>query len=41
MSNEKITMKNIPDDEFFYGHKGCPGCGGSLAVRLALKVIGR
>ncbi len=37
---QKITMRNIPDDEFFYGHKACPGCGGSLAVRLALKVIG-
>ena len=40
MNSEKITMKNIPEDEFFYGHKACPGCGGSLAVRLALKVIG-
>jgi len=40
MKTEKITMKNIPEDEFFYGHKACPGCGGSLAVRLALKIIG-
>jgi pyruvate ferredoxin oxidoreductase beta subunit len=40
MNPKKITMKNIPEDEFFYGHKACPGCGGSLAVRLALKVIG-
>jgi len=37
---KKITMKNISDEEFFYGHKACPGCGGSLAVRLAMKVIG-
>lgn len=30
----------ISDDEFFYGHKACGGCGGSLAVRIALKVLG-
>ncbi|NTV03098.1 MAG: pyruvate synthase subunit beta [Chlorobiaceae bacterium] len=36
----KITARNLDDREFFYGHKGCPGCGGSLAVRLALKVLG-
>ena len=30
----------IRDDEFFYGHKACGGCGGSLAVRIALKVLG-
>ena len=36
----KITAKNIRDDEFFYGHKACAGCGGSLAVRMALKVLG-
>ncbi|MDR0819121.1 MAG: pyruvate synthase subunit beta [Oscillospiraceae bacterium] len=26
--------------EFFFGHKACAGCGGSLAVRIALKVLG-
>lgn len=36
----KITPKNITDKELFYGHKACAGCGGSLAVRLALKVLG-
>ncbi|KAF5081784.1 MAG: hypothetical protein JW783_15870 [Bacteroidales bacterium] len=36
----RITPKNITDQEFFYGHKACAGCGGSLAVRLALKVLG-
>lgn len=36
----KITAKNISDSEFFYGHKACAGCGGSLAVRIALKVLG-
>lgn len=36
----RITAKNMRDDEFFYGHKACAGCGGSLAVRIALKVLG-
>jgi pyruvate ferredoxin oxidoreductase beta subunit len=25
----------------FYGHKACGGCGGSLTVRLAMKVLGK
>jgi pyruvate ferredoxin oxidoreductase beta subunit len=41
MSKEKaINARNITDQELFYGHKACAGCGGSLAVRLALKVLG-
>jgi pyruvate ferredoxin oxidoreductase beta subunit len=35
-----IKIRDLTDDEFFFGHKGCGGCGGSLAVRLALKVLG-
>lgn len=35
-----ITVKTLNEDEFFYGHKACAGCGGSLAVRIALKVLG-
>ena len=35
-----IPAKTIHEDEFFYGHKACAGCGGSLAVRIALKVLG-
>ena len=35
-----LNAKNISDTEFFYGHKACAGCGGSLAVRMALKVLG-
>ena len=35
-----VNAKTLPDDEFFFGHKACAGCGGSLAVRLALKVLG-
>ena len=37
---KKINAKNITDKEYFYGHKACAGCGGSVAVRLALKVLG-
>ncbi len=32
---------SISRDEYFYGHKACAGCGGSLAVRAALKVLGK
>ena len=35
-----VTAKTLCEDEFFYGHKACAGCGGSLAVRIALKVLG-
>ncbi len=30
----------IADKEYFIGHKACAGCGGSLAVRIALKALG-
>ncbi len=36
----KPTAASIGDDELFFGHKACAGCGGSLAVRAALKVLG-
>jgi pyruvate ferredoxin oxidoreductase beta subunit len=35
-----LNAKTITDKEFFYGHKACAGCGGSLAVRLIMKVLG-
>ena len=35
-----VNAKSITDNEFFYGHKACAGCGGSLVVRQALKVLG-
>ncbi|AKL94063.1 pyruvate:ferredoxin oxidoreductase, beta subunit PorB [Clostridium aceticum] len=42
MRREKnINARNITDEEYFYGHKACAGCGGSLAVRLVLKVLGQ
>ena len=34
------AAESISREEFFYGHKACAGCGGSLAVRAALKVLG-
>jgi len=36
-----VNAKELLKDEFFYGHKACAGCGGSLAVRIALKVLGK
>ena len=36
-----VTANTLCRDEFFYGHKACAGCGGSLAVRAALKVLGK
>ena len=35
-----VTARNITEEEYFVGHKACAGCGGSIAVRLALKVLG-
>mgnify|MGYP006284037277 CR=1 FL=1 len=40
LATKRINAKNITDKEYFYGHKACAGCGGSVAVRLALKVLG-
>jgi pyruvate ferredoxin oxidoreductase beta subunit len=37
---QKINAKTITDKEFFYGHKACAGCGGSIAVRIIHKVLG-
>ena len=37
---EKKNARNIEEKELFYGHKACGGCGESLALRLALKVLG-
>lgn len=35
------NKNNITNDEFFFGHKACAGCGGALALRHALKVLGK
>ncbi len=37
---EPVSARTITQDEYFIGHKACAGCGGSIAVRLALKVLG-
>lgn len=39
-SNAKISIKTLPEAEYFVGHKACGGCGGSLVVRWVLKVLG-
>ncbi len=36
-----LNARNVSEEEYFYGHKACAGCGGSLAVRMALKVLGQ
>ena len=40
MKQIKLNARNIDSKEYFYGHKACGGCGESLALRLALKVLG-
>lgn len=35
-----LNAKTITNQELFYGHKACGGCGAALAIRLALKVLG-
>lgn len=36
-----LNVNTLAEDEFIYGHKACAGCGGALAVRIALKVLGK
>ncbi len=40
MDKKPINAKTLTNKEYFYGHKACGGCGESLAVRLALKILG-
>jgi len=35
------NLKSLLDDELVYGALMCAGCGGSLALRIALKVVGK
>lgn len=37
---QKISIKTLPDEEYFVGHKGCGGCGGTLVLRWTLKALG-
>ncbi|HWQ20870.1 MAG TPA: thiamine pyrophosphate-dependent enzyme [Methanotrichaceae archaeon] len=41
VDSKRINAKTITDEEFFYGHKACAGCGGSIATRLVMKVLGK
>jgi pyruvate ferredoxin oxidoreductase beta subunit len=40
ITNIRISPAKLSDEELFIGHKACAGCGGCVAVRLALKVLG-
>lgn len=40
-ATKALNARTISNEELFFGHRACAGCGGSLAVRLALKAIGR
>jgi pyruvate/2-oxoacid:ferredoxin oxidoreductase beta subunit len=36
------TIKELPEEDYFLsGHTACPGCGGAMVVREALKVFGK
>jgi pyruvate ferredoxin oxidoreductase beta subunit len=35
-----VTLRDLPDEELFYGHKACPGCAATIVTRLILKVTG-
>ncbi|QNB46524.1 pyruvate synthase subunit beta [Thermanaerosceptrum fracticalcis] len=35
-----VNVRNLPDQELFYGHKACQGCGAATAARLVLKITG-
>lgn len=40
MINKSNSTRGLTKDEYFFGHKACGGCGGSLVVRLVLKTLG-
>src|SRR6056297_650465 len=41
MADKMITnAREMTNTEYLYGHRACVGCGGSLALRLAMKVFG-
>ena len=35
-----INARTLPNEELFYGHKACGGCGESLALRHIMKILG-
>jgi len=37
-----MKIKDLPREEYFtYGHTACPGCGGAIVARIAMKVFGK
>jgi len=35
------TIKELPEEDWFTsGHTACPGCGGAMTVRTAMKILG-
>jgi len=36
-----IKLQDVTQDELLYGSMACAGCGGVVALRLALKVLGK
>jgi len=41
LKNEKEVFKQFPEEWIAPGNAGCPGCGAVLAVRLAMKILGK
>ncbi len=41
LDKTNINFDIIPDEYMYPGHVACPGCGGALAMRLALKALGK
>ena len=41
LMNEKEVFKELPEEWIAPGNAGCPGCGAVLAVRLAMKALGK
>jgi len=35
-----VNIKQLPEQELFYGHKACQGCGAGTVTRLIMKVTG-
>lgn len=36
-----MLAKNLPEKEYLYGHKACPGCALGIVGRLATKIFGK
>ena len=36
-----MKLKEVTDEELYFGHTGCAGCGSTLMVRQVLKILGK